>query len=137
MVTKSSQHGEFSVRLEGNMLLCSLKSNINRETAVAYSDAVKLAIRQVDGPFFMLIETSEFTGATPEAFEIAEQLNSWINDTERLAAKAVVGMQPTLSMISRSRELAIAAQNLRYFDDFASALDWLETGQLTTSQDPE
>lgn len=119
-------HGEFSIKVQGNIILTKLIGCFNVEGITLYCDAVKkLVIEQfADRPFVMLVDDLEVEGGTPEAFEALNAYNHWMTG-QAIVAKALIAHSKTIKQLTLQLSPEIKQQNIQYFTEYESALRWL------------
>ncbi len=73
------EHGQVSIRQDGNIIIVKLVGGFNEFGAKKYTDGVKGIIGNFNGePFTILVNNLELSGGTPEAYEEVEQYNQWL-----------------------------------------------------------
>jgi hypothetical protein len=63
-------------------------------------------------------------GATPDAFNISNKFNEWLNG-QNMVAKAIVITSQVIKSIDQQWVPSKAVQNIEYFDNKDDALVWL------------
>jgi hypothetical protein len=122
------EHGEVTIEIIDNIILVRSVGAFNEYGAKKYTEGIKAAINGLSSKKFFSILTNnlKFLGATPEAYQVLEAYNLWLN-TQNLIAKAMVITSSTtldvINMFSPSRSL----QQNENFDNEAEALAWLKS----------
>lgn len=118
-------HGRFFIEVNGNHIYTELHESFNDVGVQHWIDDMKQAIKQMAGkPFTILVNETAATGATPEALELANEYNEWLNQ-QALIAKAVVYSEEVFKQIDISNLPARKQQNIQFFDDTQMADNWL------------
>ncbi len=120
-------HGIYKITQHGNTIEVVLSGAFNEFGAIDWTEAVKNIITTYQGkPFAILMDLTQAQGATPEAFDIGERYNEWLN-TQNLVAKAVVYGSKVLKDIELSIAKAKKKQHIKNFDDIEQARIWLQS----------
>lgn len=120
------EHGEYSVELFGNIIVSTLKGSFNEVGTMKYTELVKAKIATLaNAPFAMLIDDIALEGGTPEAYKVLNDYNTWLLE-QPLVAKALVINSTLQKAITLKLTPSLTKQNIEYFDDKASAMEWLE-----------
>ncbi len=120
-------HGISSVELKDGRIYITLKCSFNEYGMQDWFKKLKAIVKQLKGKSFsILINHLEADGATPEAFQVANEYNLWLCE-QNLTAKAIVTStvleEIDLSQIDKENR---KRQNYKYFNTNTSALKWLE-----------
>lgn len=119
--------GSYDFRIEGNILFQTFIGMFSENSARAYLKEAQQLIKKFDGnPFFIVIDIREMDGATPEAYDMTEHYNQWVN-TQHLVAKAIIVKNKVVGKIGSNRMPTLKTQNLQYFNDIDGALAWFES----------
>ncbi len=120
-------HGESSVELKDDTIFITLKGSFNEYGMLVWFKALKAIVKQLNGkPFTILINHLEADGATPEAFHVANEYNSWLCE-QNLIAKAIVTSTILAAIdLAQVDEKNREHQNYKYFQNISSALEWLK-----------
>ncbi|ENC6660018.1 MULTISPECIES: hypothetical protein [Aeromonas] len=119
------RHGESSVDTNGFSIITTVSGAFNKEGALVWANAMKRAIERFAGrPFCILIDMQKQVGSTPEAIEVYNTFNTWLNE-QPLIAKAYVIASPVLHSITVARLPAVSGQNTRTFLCQEHAQKWL------------
>ncbi|WP_286234544.1 hypothetical protein [Thalassotalea sediminis] len=122
-----ASHGTHQIVRQDNILLVKLIGSFNETGVHAYVDAVKKHIAAIHGKgFAMLINDTEVDGGTPEAYQVLNDYNNWLN-SQPVIAKAFVLESLALKHIILARTPALKKQNIEFFADDNSAIAWLKT----------
>jgi hypothetical protein len=120
------EHGESRIILKENIIHVTLKGAFNEYGAKDVSKKTKEIIDSFNQQKFMILANLlNLNGATPEAFSISNEFNTWLN-SQNMVAKAIVITSSTIKDIDRQRVPSKALQNIEYFDNEADALIWLK-----------
>ncbi len=118
-------HGIVEVFIEESIITIKYVGELNGEGIELGLIELRKSIEQFTGqPFCILADDLELSGATPEAFEILNEFDNWVN-TQCLVAKATVIKSKVLLKIINSNIPARKNQNLRGFENIDEALQWL------------
>lgn len=119
-------HGHIDITVKNKVITAVFIGSINYETLCGYSKRIKEFIKQFNNESFaLLIDDMALEGATPEAYEELQLLNTWVN-TQRLVAKAFVIESNINKEIILQRTPALSAQNIKFFKTHTEATQWLE-----------
>lgn len=119
-------HGKHQVSIQGDIICIKLIGAFNEYDFQAISAKVKAQVSALDGrAFCMLIDHSELLGATPEAYQELDKLNTWLNEQNMRAKAIVINLSTVLDTI-KSRTPAISTQNIKVFECVNSARQWLD-----------
>lgn len=121
-------HGDNSIELIDNTIFITLKGSFNEYGTLIWIEKLKTIVNHLKGkPFYILINHIEAEGATPEAFQVANEYNSWLCE-QNLTAKAIVTSsvlaEIDLAQIDKKNR---KHQNYKYFTTVSCALEWLKT----------
>jgi hypothetical protein len=125
-------HGNSLVELIDDTIFITLKGSFNEYGVKVWFKELKAIVKQLNGkPFTMLINHLEADGATPEAFEVANEYNSWLCK-QNLTAKAIVTSEILASIdFAQIDKANRKSQNFEYFTTVSDALTWLEIQNKT------
>ncbi|MCW3171554.1 hypothetical protein [Shewanella subflava] len=122
----SIEHGEFSISLEGSIIKTKLMGSFNEFGAKRYTEAVIEVVKQLEGkPFAILVNNLELFGGTPEAYQVLEEYNKWVNQ-QHMLAKAFVFNAAILATIMKNMSPSMKADNIQMFKTLEDAESWLE-----------
>jgi len=122
----SVEHGEFSISLEGSIIKTKLMGSFNEFGAKRYTEAVIEVVKQLEGkPFAILVNNLELFGGTPEAYQVLEEYNKWVNQ-QHMLAKAFVFNAAILATIMKNMSPSMKADNIQMFKTLEDAESWLE-----------
>lgn len=120
-------HGNFSVEIAGNYIYIKFIGACNKEMAenfyldfMSKTKGIKIEKLKV------LIDCTEFHGATPDSFKYTKMVNQWQNDNN-LVGKAIVSSQQILVQLVKYSDSEFAKQNVKIFEDYTDAIKWLES----------
>lgn len=81
-------HGDFEVLFIESILVVKLIGSFNEFGAIELTAAIKEKVKNLQGlAFCMLVDDIELNGFTPEAYQVVEENNKWLNK-QSLTAKA-------------------------------------------------
>jgi hypothetical protein len=120
-------HGDIDFKLDKNIVCVTLIGPFNGAGVVEWTQKLQQIIIGFEGkPFFVLMNNTDYEGFTPEAFQIADDFNFWLND-QTMVVKAII--QP--SLLAKEMNIknipALAGQRIEYFDNKHDAISWLRT----------
>ena len=121
------EHGSYSISKEDDIIRYDVSGSFNGRGAKAWSEAVKSEIESLNGrPFKVLVSHLQLEGGTPEAYDIADAFNQWLNK-QNMLAKAIVSQSPIVEQIERRNVSAKQHQNICYFSTLDEAVTWLRS----------
>ena len=119
------EHGSYSIDLKQGCIVVRLIGAFNCEGMALYIDAMKAAIQQIQSSkLSIVINHLEFEGAGPEALELINQYNSWL-DCHYIVNKAFVGTQAMYQYIAENKMTTGLNQCMQFFDSEEGAINWL------------
>lgn len=119
------EHGSFEVRQENNILFCKLSGSFNEHGIQGYINTIKQCFIDSNGtPLGMLIDNLAFEGGTPEAYQVFEQYNQWLNH-QPIVAKAFIVNSVITKEIMLKQSPALKKQNIEFFKQEGEAFRWL------------
>ncbi|MDP7593105.1 MAG: hypothetical protein QF552_10525 [Litorilituus sp.] len=119
------EHGEYTVLLVGNIIETKLKGSFNEYGALAYKRVIEQKVKEFQGkPFMMLVDDLALEGATPEAYDLMQEYTVWLSQ-QAMKAKACLVSSMAQKEIMLQRAPALKEQNVAFFKDRESALEWL------------
>lgn len=122
-----SQHGEIEIILDGNIIIATLVGSFNEEGAIKYTESVKEIVKNLKGESYaILVDNSNLDGGTPEAYQVLEKYNQWLNSTN-ITAKAITVKDTITVDLIKSLSPSIQHQNIRKFIEKDLALKWLQS----------
>lgn len=124
-----TQHGNCTISLDQSIVFITLVGSFNEDGIAPCIEKAKELIGTLEGkPFCTLLDLREYGGSTPEAFEIQNDYNAWLN-SQNLIAKAVVMETELIVKIARSQEDSLKEQEgiTKDFDNLVDAHVWLCT----------
>lgn len=90
------------------------------------TDLTKTISELSPSPFYLIINIKEFSGATPEAYQIQEKFNQWLRNTS-LVAKANVIDSQLISNIVGNQMPSRETELFKIFDCENDATTWFQT----------
>jgi len=120
------QHGEVEFAVEGNIIIATAIGSFNEGGALHYTGGLRKLINDFNNaPFAILVNNLRMEGATPEAFQILEQHNQWLN-SQKLVAKAFVVKTSITTGIVKAHSPSLNQQVIADFTEQSAALSWLK-----------
>ena len=119
-------HGEYSVKLKGNILYIKLMGGFNDLGSLQLVSSIKEKIKSLKGQrFCILIDDTKAQGFTPEGYQVIENYNKWLL-SQKLIAKAFVTKSFLQEEIDNIYIPSKKHQVNKTFDNLESALTWLQ-----------
>ncbi|QIR13699.1 hypothetical protein [Shewanella aestuarii] len=119
-------HGEHSVSMQEDIIYTKVIGAFNEFGIKNYTDTVMTLVKQREGkPFAVLVDNTKLEGATPEAFQLLESYNLWMNQ-QNMIAKALVFNVAILATITQSQTPSLCAENVKICKSIEEAQTWLE-----------
>lgn len=117
-------HGDFQIRLAGQVVISALKGAWNAETAHKYFDEVRDCAREIcHNPWARLVDLSEWEGSGDDVAQILVNLQQWSAEHN---SKYVAYVKPhTLSRYMMEKYNVSDVIDYSVFDDHQSALAFL------------
>lgn len=110
-------HGNFTIHTEGNIIKAELIGSFNIEGATEfYSRLIEQVESLGSAPYCILIDVLKFDGATPEAYQEANESNRWINNHYPPKARVYI-LTKELKL-----EIAIEEEDER----LSQAIEWID-----------
>jgi hypothetical protein len=120
------QHGEVSFTLQGNIIIATLVGSFNEVGAQKYTEGLKDYINGLGKEAFaILVDNSLMNGGTPEAYQVLEKYNQWLN-TINMIAKAIVVQNSVTNDLIEFLSPSIKLQTVKSFNEKSAALVWLQ-----------
>ena len=121
-----NQHGEVSFALQGNIIIATLVGSFNELGAEQYTEGLKSYINEFSqDPFAILVDNSLMDGGTPEAYQVLEKYNQWLNTTNMIA-KAIVVQNSVTNELIEFLSPSIKFQTVKCFIEKVNAMEWPE-----------
>ena len=121
------QHGEVQLCYENNIIRATLIGAFNEQGAIQYTEGIKHIVKSLKGQkYAILVDNTKMQGGTPEAYQVLEEYNQWLNSTNIVAKAMVVRTLITTELIYNLSP-SIKLQNTKTFKNKESALLWLKT----------
>lgn len=125
-------HGDINLTITKNIIMFDVIGSFNEEGAKTGYKKLKKAIKSFkDSPYYIIENILKFTGATPQAYVTANKENEWINKHNPPVMRLFVVNDRIHTSIALNQEKELAKQNIMYFTDKESALDWVFRNQLS------
>ncbi|MEP4888715.1 MAG: hypothetical protein ABJV04_01705 [Aliiglaciecola sp.] len=119
-------YGSYNLSIDGNIARMRFVGMFNAATTELFVKEFKVLLEQFgDKPFLVLGDLLELEGATPEAYAMINDFNTWVN-TRNMVAKALLIENKIIAQIARHRVESVRFQNIRYFSNNDEALAWFE-----------
>jgi len=120
------EHGIFTVTVDTNIIIITMKGSFNEFGARALIDSIKAKIKSFkSAKFSIIVEDLELEGMTPEGYKEINKYNEWLNDQNMIAKARVAKSTVTLDIDNRLIP-AIKKQNIKIFEDVPAAIEWLK-----------
>ncbi|WP_435236848.1 hypothetical protein ACR30L_04505 [Psychromonas sp. PT13] len=120
------EHGIFTVTVDTNIIIITMKGSFNEFGARALIDSIKAKIKSFkSAKFSIIVEDLELEGMTPEGYKEINKYNEWLNDQNMIAKARVAKSTVTLDIDNRLIP-AIKKQNIKIFEDVPTAIEWLK-----------
>ncbi|MCL1141208.1 hypothetical protein [Shewanella gaetbuli] len=121
----SVEHGEFTIAVEGRVIKSKMIGSFNEYGAHRYTCAVIEIVKSFNQqPFAMLIDNSELLGGTPEAYQVLEEYNIWVNQ-QNMQGKAFVFPAAIMATIMKNLAPSMRADNIKIFSSMSDATNWI------------
>lgn len=119
-------HGKFDVTFDNDILTVKLKGGFNEYGTRELTNLIQSKIESLNGQkFYMLVDDRELEGFTPEAYQVIEKNNHWLNQ-QSLIAKAFLMKHLIQESLDDHFIPSKKGQNNKAFTDFNSAIAWLK-----------
>ena len=118
--------GIYEIIVEGKIITCRLNGSFSEGQAIEFDSKMKEIVGKISpAPFFVIFNLSEFTGATPEAFQVQERFNQWLATTTLVAKANIDGSEIISSIVDHH----MPSRKVKLYGCFNSELDakaWFE-----------
>lgn len=119
------KHGEYSMVSEGAIIRTKMIGSFNENgMKPLIEDLTKEVLAQNGQPFVELFDFTEFEGMTPEAFQLVDKYNHWVN-RQRFVAKALVCDTSLFEALANKLIEAQKSQKFKTFLSITEAEKWL------------
>jgi len=118
-------HGAYTIEWLKDVLYVELIGSFNQEGMSNYIEAVKQNISKIENSFSLVIDGSEFEGATVESFDVLEQYNEWLNKLNQLKVKVIIQDCKIQEQIAHKYVPALNTQKIVRFTNKKEAMAWL------------
>jgi hypothetical protein len=131
-----SQHGEFDLSLQGNIIVARLHGSWNEEAAEAFEhEFIKLASQLIDKPWGHLVYFDDWDLGVPEINPIIERLVTWCIQNNLKRAAQIYGA----SLVKKHFiDIMIVEQfgefQRQAFIEETLAVEWLASGGFTLNE---
>ena len=123
----NSQHGEVQICYENRIISATLVGSFNEEGAIEYTEGIKNIVKGLEGQkYAILVDNSNMEGGTPEAYQVLEKYNQWLNNTN-LVAKAIIVKTLITTELINTLSPSIKLQTTKTFKNKKLALKWLQS----------
>lgn len=123
----NGQHGEVKICCENNIISATLIGSFNEEGAIKYTEGIKNIVKNLEGQkYAILVDNSNMEGGTPEAYQVLEKYNQWLNNTN-LVAKAMIVKTLITTELIKTLSPSINLQATKTFKNKKVALKWLQS----------
>ena len=117
----------YEIEISEQTIVARLVGSFGESLANSFTSELKQKITELSpSPFYLIINIIDFTGATPEAYQIQENFNQWLRNTS-LVAKANVIDSQLISNIVGNQMPSRETELFRIFDSESQAFDWFES----------
>jgi hypothetical protein len=117
----------YEIEISEQTIVARLIGSFGESLANSFTSELKHKITEISpSPFYLIINIIDFTGATPEAYQIQENFNQWLRNTS-LVAKANVIDSQLISNIVGNQMPSRETELFRIFDSESQAFDWFES----------
>lgn len=125
-----TEHGQYSVDLEQNILSITLIGMFNDIATKSVCELIKALVVSLENkPFKILLDCSAYEGSTREAHQVSNQHLLWLNKQNCIARATVFNQKLYHDIVKNEQPALFELQNRREFNNIAEAKRWLE--QLT------
>ncbi|NMP31312.1 hypothetical protein HII17_07040 [Thalassotalea sp. M1531] len=122
-----NQHGCVHIECQGNIIIATLTGAFNDLGANTYAQGVEKVVESFhENKYAILVDNTKLEGGTPEAYQIVEQHNQWLNSTSLVAKAFVVRSEVTTNLI-KSLSPSVNQQTTKSFNEKSEAMKWLQT----------
>lgn len=119
-------HGDYEVTFIDNILIIKLIGSFNEYGAKELTEVIKERVESFQGKAFcMLVDDIKFHGFTPEAYQVVEESNKWLN-MKNLIAKAFLIKNAVQQELDNYFVPAKKEQNVKVFYELETAMKWLK-----------
>lgn len=120
-------HGIIDIDIDGDIIIARYIGLFNVDGMERELTKLRQAVESIaPAPFAILVDNLSVEGGTPEAYEVLELFNQWLN-TQPLVAKATVSESSVKLKIVDERVPSRQLQNQRSFSTLESARRWLQS----------
>lgn len=120
-------HGDFEVSFIESILVVKLIGSFNEFGAIELTAAIKEKVKNLQGlAFCMLVDDIELNGFTPEAYQVVEENNKWLNK-QSLTAKAFLMRSHAQEVLDDHFVPSKKEQNVKVFRELETAIQWLKS----------
>lgn len=122
----SLRHGDTHFSIKGKIIIATLTGAYNKNGAIQYTEGIKSIVKSFKGErYAILVDNTDMEGGTPEAYQVLEEYNQWLNNTN-LVAKAIVSNTTITTDIIKSLSPSINLQKNMHFEDKETAMTWVK-----------
>ena len=122
----SLRHGDTHFSIKGKIIIATLSGAYNKNGAIQYTEGIKSIVKSFNGErYAILVDNTDMEGGTPEAYQVLEEYNQWLNNTN-LVAKAIVSNTTVTTDIIKSLSPSINLQKNMHFEDKETAMTWVK-----------
>lgn len=119
-------HGDFEVTFDNTILTVKLSGSFNEFGTLKLTECIKSNLESLNGQkFHMLVDDRELDGFTPEAYQVIEENNQWL-DTQNLIEKAFIMKSLVQESLDDHFVPSKKGQNTKAFADKTSVIAWLK-----------
>ncbi|WCE32506.1 hypothetical protein [Vibrio sp. SCSIO 43137] len=129
------EHGSYQCETKGEVIICSLNGAFNETGITSCLNAQKQAIKSFGSRrCFLLVDCTELTGATPEAYKTVDDFYRDLNYPQ-LVAIAIIHTQYVLARLEERDIPQMKNHNIQVFANRKSALSWFEEAEINIPQE--
>lgn len=122
------EHGDCIITNRDGIVYVTLEGSFNDLAVHNCIDKMKRLLESEESETFsMLVSYEGLAGGTPEAYQISNDFNKWLNEEKKLYKKAIVSNNDLVVDISLRLQDQLRKQNIRVFSSKKDALKWLKT----------
>lgn len=119
-------HGHYILEIKDNYIFIKYIGSINELTAKKLYDEFMQIENKPESNLKVLIDSTEFEGATPECFNYTRKINKWQNENG-IVGKAIIADNSFIPGLVNANGEYLAVQNTKVFSNKSDALQWLES----------
>lgn len=119
------EHGNYTVTVNQSIIHLTISGAFNETGCLRFIEAMKSTITSFgSAEFAILFDITELEGGTPEAYQVLNEYNTWLNQQAMIAKAMVIHSRVQISIVN-TLSPARKQQNIHSFFDRADAEVWL------------